>query len=191
MLLVFFLVATAATKSGRARKTVLGIAQEKGGRRGARHALANAGAGVLFAFLAVATPFREALTLALVAAFATALSDTVSSEIGKAYGRRTFLVTTFRKVSAGTGGAVSAEGTLAGIASSALLAAAAFGIGLIPGQAVGVVVAAALVGTTLESYLGATVERMKWIDNELENFTNTLAGGLAAVGISRLLALLS
>jgi uncharacterized protein (TIGR00297 family) len=190
MLLGFFAVATACTRIGHARKAALRIAQERGGRRGARHAVANAGAGVMFAFLAAATPYREPLTLALVAAFATALSDTVSSEIGKAYGRRAFLITTFRRVPAGTDGAVSLEGTLAGVLASAALAATAWGVGLVGAAGVGVVVVAALLGTTLESYLGATLERRKLIGNEMENFTNTLAGGLAAVGLNTLLVAL-
>jgi len=47
----------------------------------------------------------------------------------------------------------------------------------------GIVVVAAFVGTTLESYLGATLERMRTVDNEVVNFANTLAGGLAAMAI--------
>jgi dolichol kinase len=54
MLLAFFVLGTAMTKVGYAKKAALGIAQEKGGRRGARNAFANVGAGVLFAFLALA-----------------------------------------------------------------------------------------------------------------------------------------
>jgi uncharacterized protein (TIGR00297 family) len=165
----------------------MGIAQEKGGRRGAKNAFANTTAGVLFAFLALATPYQALFTVALVAAFATAAADTVSSEIGQAFGRTTYLVTTFRRVPAGTDGAVSLEGTLAGIAASAILAAAAASTGLIPSAAIAIVIAAAFVGTTVESYLGATLERMKAIDNEVVNFANTVAGGLAAMGIWALL----
>ncbi|MBZ5638971.1 MAG: DUF92 domain-containing protein [Acidobacteriia bacterium] len=183
MLLGFFAVATAATQVGYARKAALGIAQERGGRRGARHALANAGAGVLFAFLAAATPYHAAFTLASVAAFATALADTASSEVGQAFGRRHFLVTTFRRVPAGTEGAVSVEGTLAGVLASIALASAAWGVGLVGASGVAVVTAAAFVGTTLESYLGAIPRRAGPIDNEFLNFANTLAGGLAAIGI--------
>lgn len=188
MLLVFFVAATAGTKAGHSRKAALGIAEAKGGRRGARHALANAGAGVLFAFLAAATPYREAFSIALVAAFATALFDTASSEIGKAYGRRTFLITTFRRVPAGTNGAVSVEGTLAGLSAAVALAAVAWGVGLVGAAGAGVVVAAALIGTTIESYLGATLERRHLIGNELQNFTNTLVGGLAGMGLYLLVA---
>ena len=45
----------------------------------------------------------------------------------------------------------------------------------------------AFIGTTLESFLGATLERTHTIDNEVVNFANTLAGGLAAMGIWALL----
>jgi uncharacterized protein (TIGR00297 family) len=187
LLLVFFVLGTACTKIGYARKAILGIAQEKGGRRSARNALANTGAGVLFAFLAVATPHHALFTLALAAAFATAASDTVASEIGQAFGRTTYLVTTFRRVPAGTDGAVSFEGTLAGIAASTLPAALAASTGLVSWTGAAVVVVAAFIGTTLESYLGATLERTNTIDNEVVNFANTLAGGLAAMGIWALL----
>jgi uncharacterized protein (TIGR00297 family) len=184
MLLLFFFLGTAATKLGYAKKLALGIAQEKGGRRGPRNAIANVAAGVAFAFLMVATPHHTAFALALVAAFATAAADTVSSEIGQAYGRTTYLITSFRRVSPGTEGAVSLEGTLAGIAASAVLAATAAATGLIPASGIGIVVAAAFLGTTLESYLGATLATARAMDNEVMNFLNTAAGGLAAIGIS-------
>ncbi len=187
MLLLFFVVATACTKIGYAKKAVLGLAQEKGGRRGAKHAFANTTAGVLFAFLAIATPHHALFGLAFAAAFATAAADTVASEIGQAFGRTTYLVTTFRRVPPGTDGAVSLEGTLAGIAASVFLAAFAAATALINWRGAAVVVVAAFIGTTLESLLGATLERAKSIDNEVVNFANTLAGGLAAMGIWALL----
>ena len=187
LLLLFFILGTACTKIGYAKKAILGIAQEKGGRRGAKNAIANTGAGVLFAFLAVATPYHTLFALALVAAFATAAADTVSSEIGQAFGRTTYLVTNFKRVPAGTEGAVSLEGTLAGFAASTVPAAFAAAVSLITWPGAAVVVAAAFVGTTLESYLGATLQRTNTIDNEAVNFANTLAGGLAAMGLSLLL----
>lgn len=184
MLFLFFVLGTACTKIGYAKKAALGIAQEKGGRRGAKNAFANTTAGVIFAFLAVATPHAMLFTLAAVAAFATAAADTVSSEIGQAFGKTTYLVTSFKRVPPGTDGAVSLEGTLAGIAASAVLAAAAASTQLVTWSGAGVVVAAAFVGTTLESYLGATLERVKTLDNEVVNFANTVAGGLAAMGFA-------
>ena len=186
MLLAFFVLGTACTKLGYRRKEALGIAQEKGGRRGAKNAFANTSAGVGFAFLMAATGWPEGFAVALVAAFATAASDTVASEIGQAYGRTHYLVTSFRRVRAGTDGAVSVEGTLAGIAASAVVAGIAAATGLVDGVGFGIVVLAAFFGTTLESYLGATFERLKLVDNEIVNFANTVAGGIAALALAGL-----
>ena len=96
-------------------------------------------------------------------------------------------MTNFKRVPPGTEGAVSQEGTLAGIAAATIPAAFAAATDLITWRGAAVVVIAALVGTTLESYLGATLERRHAIDNEVVNFANTLAGGLAAIGIWALL----
>ncbi len=195
LLLLFFVLGTGATKLGWRTKEREGTAQEKGGRRGAKHAWANAGAPALFALLAAGTGDPAPWVLALAAALATATADTLGSEIGQAFGRRTFLVTTFRPVPRGTDGAVSLEGTLAGVAGSAVLGLAALGLdragwlaggpGLLHWTDTAIVVAAAFVGTTLESILGATLERARAIDNEAQNFLNTLVGGLVAVLLRR------
>ncbi|HHN74172.1 MAG TPA: TIGR00297 family protein [Acidobacteria bacterium] len=183
MLFAFFFLGSAATRLGYATKAAEGTAQEKGGARGAANAWANAGAGALFALLAAGSPQPAPYLLALVAAFATATADTLGSEIGQAYGRRTFLVTTFRPVPRGTDGAISLEGTLAGIAGSLLVGLLGWGVGVITLEAVAWVVIAAWVGTTLESYLGALLERRAQINNEAQNFLNTLVGGLVAMAL--------
>jgi uncharacterized protein (TIGR00297 family) len=180
MLFLFFVLGTATTRVGHSRKAALGIAQERGGRRGAGNAFANTGAGVLAAVMSVATPHTELFTIALVAAFATATCDTVSSEIGQAYGRRHFLVTSLRRVRAGTEGAVSLEGTLAGIVAAAVLGVAAWSIGLIGTMGAIIVTVAAFVGATVESYIGAVAERFGGFDNEAINFANTVLGALTA-----------
>jgi uncharacterized protein (TIGR00297 family) len=131
------------------------------------------------------------LLIGFVAAFATAAADTVSSEIGQLIGKHPFLITTLRPVPAGTEGAVSVEGTVAGILASFVIAGAAWAAGLFtlsignnPVAPIFVVVVAAFIGTTLESVLGATLEKLKLIDNEAVNFANTLIGALAAIAIS-------
>ena len=47
------------------------------------------------------------------ASFAAKLADTFGSEIGKRFGKDTYLITSFEKVDRGTEGGVSLEGTLA------------------------------------------------------------------------------
>lgn len=186
ILALFFVMGSGASKIGYRRKAEKGLAQEEGGRRSAKHAVANAGVGLMLAFLAFATGHPALFALAFVAAFATAAADTVSSEIGQLLGKHPYLVTTFRPVPPGTEGAVSVEGTVAGVLASAAVAGAACALGLVTLAGALVVVAAAFVGTTLESVIGATLEQLKLVDNEAVNFANTLIGALAAIAIATL-----
>jgi uncharacterized protein (TIGR00297 family) len=188
LLLAFFVLGSAATKLGYRRKAAAKLAQEKGGRRGARHALANTGVAAACALFAAATPYRLLFSLAFAAAFATAAADTCSSEIGQLLGRRTFLITTLKPVPRGTEGAVSLEGTLAGIAASLVLGALGAAVGLYPWPGVAVVAVAAFLGTTFESLAGAALESRGLLDNEALNFLNTLVGALTAAALAPLVA---
>lgn len=187
LMVAFFVLGSLATHLGYARKAARGIAQEKGGARGVRHALAN---GSIPAFLALMAgllggELRGLLALAYAAAVATAAADTCSSEVGKAYGRRTFLITTLRPVPPGTEGAVSVEGTLAGLAGAALVACLGAGLGLYGPGAAAVVALAGLLGSLIESLVGTVAERRGWMGNDLLNAFNTLAGAvLAALAVS-------
>ena len=122
--------------------------------------------------------------LGYVASLATKLSDTFASEIGKAYGKTTFLITTLERVLPGTEGAVSLEGTAASIVGGTLMSLYGLSIGLISRPAVPISIFAAFVATNIESVLGATLqgkENLKWITNEVVNFLNTLIGAAVAI----------
>jgi uncharacterized protein (TIGR00297 family) len=184
LLLAFFVLGSAATKLGYRKKAAAKLAQENKGRRGARHALANAGVATACAVFAAMTGHPVLFALAFAGAFATAAADTASSEIGQLLGRRTYLVTTFRPVPRGTEGAVSLEGTLAGILASAVIAALGAALGLFSWKGVPVVILAAFVGTTFESVVGAALEKRQLLDNEALNFLNTLVGALVAAAFT-------
>ncbi len=198
-LLAFFLLGTATTKLGYRRKAAEGLAQEKGGRRSFGHAFANAGvAAILSVAIARMALGWELLFLAAVASLATAAADTCASEIGQLFGRRTFLPLTFRPVPRGTEGAISVEGTLAGIVAAAIVAVAAIlaahrfiapsigdysEYGNLRLGAAGVIVGAAFLGSYLESILGSWNRRQQSpIPNGVLNFFNTLAGACIAGG---------
>ena len=89
LLLATFLAASISSRLGLRRKTLLGIAEERGGRRGAGNAIANTGFATAAALLSVLSIERDLALLAFVAALAAGGSDTIASEIGKAWGRRT------------------------------------------------------------------------------------------------------
>jgi uncharacterized protein (TIGR00297 family) len=187
LLFAFFVLGTAATKAGYARKAAAGIAQEKGGRRGPGNALSKTTVPALAAVFAATTDRPVLFLLALAGAFATAAMDTVSSEIGKAWGRRTFLITTLKPVPRGTDGAVSLEGTLAGLAAALALGGLGWALALFPAAGAAAVVVAAFVATTLESLVGATLEKRGLLDNDAVNFLNSLAGALLAAGAGALI----
>jgi uncharacterized protein (TIGR00297 family) len=183
-LFLTFFVATAASRLGLTRKMMLGIAEERGGRRGAGNALANCGVAAVAAIAAVWTPFPGAALIALVAALTAGGSDTVASEVGKAWGRSTFLVTSLRRVPPGTPGAMSLEGTAAGIVAALGLAVAAVALGLMSSTSVVAIVVAATVGALVESALGATLERPGILNNDMLNFINTAVAAATALALS-------
>ncbi len=183
-------VGTGVTRLGYARKEALGVAEGRGGRRGIGSVVANAGAGVAFAFLAGVTPYSGAFTIAMVAAFATALFDTTATEFGQAFGRRHVLVTTWQAVPEGTPGGVSMVGTMAGVLGATLLAGVGWAMGLVASTAVLAVIFGAFCGSTLDSFLGAITGKGSRSDRHLRNLANTVVGAGVAWGLVALQAYL-
>jgi uncharacterized protein (TIGR00297 family) len=182
VMVAFFVVGSGVTKLGYRIKAARGIAQEKGGARGWRNAWANGGVPAFLAAMAgLALPERGVFALAYAAAVATAAADTCSSEVGKAYGRRTFLITTLRPVPPGTEGAISLEGTLGGALGGALVAAVAALGGIVSWPAAALVALAGLLGSLAESVLGTVAEARGWMGNDALNALNTAIGAGIAV----------
>ena len=184
LLLVTFVVASITSRFGLKRKVLLGIAEERGGRRGAGNAIANCGVAAVAAIAAATTPYQSASLLAIVAALSAGGSDTVASEIGKAWGRSTFLVTTFRRVKPGTPGAISLEGTAAGLVAAFALAATGVALGLTPASTTLAIVVGATAGALIESALGATLEGPGILNNDMLNFINTAMAAIVALAIA-------
>ena len=126
------------------------------------------------------------LTVGL-AALVEATADTVSSEIGQAFGGTPLMLTTLRRVAPGTDGAVTVIGTAAGILAGMLVAAAgswSLGIGFRGGS---IALAGGVAGLFFDSLLGATVERRGWLGNDLVNFSSTAFAAGVALGLALLL----
>jgi len=180
ILFAFFLLGSAATRLGYAEKLARGVAEHRGGARSWREALANVGPGAFFAVLVITTHHQSAFLTAFVACFAEAAGDTVSSEIGQWLAADAYLITNFRRVRAGENGALSLVGSAAGLLAAGLIAALAWGLGLVSAEGAAIAVAAAAAGNLADSLLGATIERQGLMTNGVVNFTaTTLAGALA------------
>jgi uncharacterized protein (TIGR00297 family) len=188
MLFVTFLAAAIASRLGLRRKMLLGIAEERGGRRGPGNAIANTGIAAIAAALAAASLHPETARWAFVAALTAGGSDTVASEIGKAWGRTTWSIASLRRVAPGTSGAISGEGTAAGLGGAVLLAGCGIALGLVPVGALAPIVIAATISSFLESGLGATLEAPGILNNDMLNLLNTAVAALIAAGWAERLA---
>ncbi|MDH6058770.1 TIGR00297 family protein [Umezakia ovalisporum] len=195
----YFLVGSGVTRIGMAQKEALGIAEKRSGARGPENvwgsaltgALCALGVGILNGGLLITTittnqslvsSLKLLLLLGYVASFSTKLADTTASEVGKAYGKRTFLITTLKPVPRGTEGAVSLEGTLAGVVAAMAMAWVGWAVGLMDLLGVLWCVLAAFIATNLESVIGATLQsKYDWLTNEVVNILNTLIGAVAAM----------
>ena len=193
----YFVAGSAVTKIKLAQKQAEGIAEARGGRRAPGSVVGSGLAGALAsaAALVFASPAAKnndskinfaLCTTAFVASFASKLADTTSSEVGKAFGTNAYLSTTLKKVPRGTEGAVSAEGSLAGLVAAAAVSGAAVLIGMIPLKAAVAACCAAVAANVFESWLGATAQSGKGdailnLSNDAVNAIQIcVAAGLAA-----------
>jgi uncharacterized protein (TIGR00297 family) len=188
----YFLAGSAVTYIGITEKEAAGIAEKRSGARGPENVWGSALTAALCALATLYVPphLRSLPILGYVASFSTKLSDTTASEVGKAYGSRTFLITTLQPVERGTEGAVSVEGTVAGAIASAAIALLGWTIGLLEPPGVLWCILAAFIATNLESLIGATLQsKFDWLTNEVVNIFNTLMGAAVAIVLAWAIAL--
>jgi uncharacterized protein (TIGR00297 family) len=178
ILALFVIGGSLLTRVGYASKARAGSAQEHGGRRGARNALANCAVATSCAIFAAITG-SNLFVAAFVASLGAAFADTAESEIGQLFGRTPRLITTFQRVLPGTDGAISLPGTLAGVGAAGLTAALGLVLGMLERPAVVLLVStAAFLGTIADSLIGALSSRA---GNELTNVLCTLVAALLAL----------
>ena len=114
---VFYLIlGSTVTRLGFKYKQQSGIAESRGGKRGPENLWGSAATGAILAIvIKIGIGPDSLLKIGFAASFSAKLADTFGSEIGKRWGRRTFLISSFRPVPPGTDGAISIEGTLASV----------------------------------------------------------------------------
>ncbi len=181
---IYLLLGTLVTKIGYKNKASRGIAEARGGKRGPENVWGSAATGCLLALLSCFwTDYLPLFMVGFAASFAAKLSDTFSSEIGKRFGKRTFLITTLKPVSPGTEGAISVEGSLAGLLGSLIMTVVMIYLSVISGLYVALIVlSSGYVATILESYIGAIAQnKIEWLSNELVNFIQTSLAAIISI----------
>jgi uncharacterized protein (TIGR00297 family) len=174
--LAVLVLTSLATSFGRKRKERMGIAEEKHGRNAAQ-VCANLGFAAL-----VCMPGHWFALIAL-ASLAEAAADTVSSEIGQVLGGKPFLLTSLfvspLRVEPGTDGAISLAGTLAGVLAACSIAATGFL--LFPWPLPLTACVGGVFGLFFDSFLGETIERKGWLNNDAVNSLSTASAAFASV----------
>jgi Raf kinase inhibitor-like YbhB/YbcL family protein/uncharacterized protein (TIGR00297 family) len=177
VLLGFFISSSALSRLFGRRKARFDEKFSKGSRRDAGQVLANggvAGLAALGAFLANGHPWLSyTLWLAFCASLAAANADTWATELGVISRRPPVLITSGKTVETGASGGISAAGTLAALAGSALIALIGLVLDLSGGlpftsahpidwlmrlAPYGLVLLAGLFGSLVDSALGATLQ---------------------------------
>jgi uncharacterized protein (TIGR00297 family) len=204
-LILLFVLTFVSTRAGRTKKARTGLAESRRGRSAAQ-VIANLSVAALsvspqsenlvqrwMAYCCVSGLYEawasEAVKIMCVAALVEATADTVSSEIGQAFGGDPVLIAGLRRAEPGTDGAVTFLGSCAGVAAGALVAIAGGWAIHLSLRAVLTTLGAGICGLFFDSLLGATVERRGWMGNDLVNFTSTAFAAVLAAVIYRLFVL--
>jgi uncharacterized protein (TIGR00297 family) len=193
ILFSMFILGTLATKVGYKTKQEKGIAEEAEGARGFKNAIAKCLPGVFFAAGVWfgdwdSGTFARLMGLAFVASFATGAFDTVSSELGQVYGKRAFTLIPIRRVNPGTEGAVSLEGTVAGLIAAVLIIFLGYGMHLLGDKkAILIAIISAFISNLVESMLGSQFEHRQLLGKFESNLIMTILGGILAIFLFKII----
>ena len=184
MLATFFILGSAATVWKLGLKQRSGFAEKNKGRRTTAQVLANGGVAAITGFVIWRYPAQKNLFLVMMAAsLASAIADTLSSELGTVYGRKFYNIITLKKDTRGLDGVISIEGIIIGIIGSALIAVI-YALGFGWNKNFLWIIIAGTVGNISDSVLGATLERRNLLHNDTVNFLNTLIAAITALLLS-------
>jgi uncharacterized protein (TIGR00297 family) len=214
VLLTFFVSSSLLSKLFTSRKEDSEKYSAKGARRDAAQVLANGGVASIFVLISLFMRDDWLAWCGFAAAFAAANADTWATEIGALSKIAPVLITNGRSVEKGVSGGISRVGTLGSIAGAVLVALVAWLVWpWVDSQrsfwAVLAIAFAGVVGSLVDSFLGATLQRVnycpkcdketekspwhtcgaetihrrgwRWLDNDWVNFLCTASAALLAI----------
>ncbi len=150
--------------------------------RGSRHALGNCALALCMALAwAVTDGMDSFLKLLYLAALSAALCERIGSELGMLFGRGPRLPLSGEPVEPKTKGAITAEGTLLGIAGVIVFAAIGAALGICDAASAPAAIAGAVIACWLGAVLSETAQKGGLsLDSEWMSFINTCIGAFLA-----------
>lgn len=166
LLLFFFLCCSIITKVRKDYKRNIGITDPEGARDW-RNVLANGGIPMVYAILESITK-GDVITAGFIGAIAIATADTTATEIGVLSKSPPRLITNLaKKVPPGYSGGISLLGTIASFFGGLIISIISLIFNLIHAQPLQIIVlfsTIGLLGSLLDSFLGAKFEAKYWCD---------------------------
>ena len=220
LLLTFFILSSALTRAFGGSKSSAEEKYAKGGERDEMQVISNGGVACVFVVLHAFFPGAAWPWIGFAGALAAVNADTWATELGVLSPGRPRLITRLgTQVEKGTSGGVSLVGTGASLLAAAVIGAlAAWFSGAAPGPILLDVASAGLIGSLVDSLLGATVQAMyfcpkhqketekhplhacgtptvhlrgwKWLDNDLVNVACAITGAGTALLLGIMLGVL-
>lgn len=215
LMVAFFISSSALSHLFKRRKAGLNAVFSKGGQRDGGQVLANGGAAAFFVILHAVFPAENWPWLAFAGSLAAVNADTWATELGVLSWAQPRLITSGKPVERGTSGGITVPGTLSALGGALLIGGLAVGLGWGGGALAVAVTLGGLVGSLVDSTLGATCQAIytcpacrketerhpthtcgaqtvlqrgwRWMNNDMVNVLCALSGGTLAVLLSFLI----
>ena len=179
VLLAFYVIGSAVTKYRYGLKAERGIAEQAGGARGFANVFSNSLPALFFA-MNYGVFKMDVFSVAFTASVATALGDTMASEVGKT-ADKVYLITNFKRVKPGESGGISLIGEVSAFLGCFIVSFTAFLLGIVNLKGLIIATIFGFIGVHVDSFLGATLEKKGVLNNAGVNLFATLSSGLLAL----------
>ncbi|VAX23586.1 hypothetical protein MNBD_NITROSPINAE02-931, partial [hydrothermal vent metagenome] len=157
------------------------------GTRGAGNAFANLGPAAFFALFSLMACDPFVFNIAFCASLGAALSDTVSSELGRGAQEKPVDILSWERVETGSNGAISMRGTALGVLAALFMGMGGSAMELVTIPGALAVIAGAVAGNLADSWLGSAFENDGLLTNNQVNGWSVFGGGAVAALIGLLL----
>ena len=180
---IYLLFGSLVTKIGYKFKYERGIAEKRGGKRGPENVWGSAATGLFFAIMTKLNLANVVFfKIGFAASFVAKLADTFGSEIGKRFGKDTYLITSLKKVESGTEGGISLEGTLASLLGAIFMSVVMLFLSIISTKYDFIIIIfSGFLATISESIIGAKFQNKYKLSNELVNAIQTSVASVIAI----------